>query len=73
VVGWIELANKSASFKVRRVERGGRRSAAVTITDLGETRNSNYPRLALYGQELIFAWAGSGEHLRVETAVARLP
>jgi hypothetical protein len=45
----------------------------VTITDLGETRNSNYPRLALYGQELIFAWAGSGEHLRVETAVARLP
>ena len=73
VVGWIELANKTAAFKVRRVERGGQRSAAVTITDLGETRNSSYPRLALYGQELIFAWPGSGEHLRVETAVARLP
>jgi hypothetical protein len=73
VVGWIELANKSAAFKVRRVERSGQRSAAVTITDLGETRNSSYPRLAIYGQELIVAWAGSGEHLRVETAVARLP
>jgi len=73
VVGWIEFANKSASFKVRRVDRGGQRSAAVTIVDLGETRNSSYPRMARRGQELIFAWPGSGEHLRVETAVARLP
>jgi hypothetical protein len=73
VVGWIEFAKKSASFKVRRVERGGLRSAAVTVTDLGETRNSSYPRLARRGHELIFAWPGSGEHLRVETAVARLP
>jgi hypothetical protein len=30
VVGWIELANRSAAFKVRRVERNGQRSAAVT-------------------------------------------
>ena len=73
VVGWIEFAGKGAAFKVRRVERGGQRSAAVTVTDLGETRNSSYPRLARRGQELIFAWRGSGEHLRVETAVARLP
>jgi len=73
VVGWIELANKSASFKVRRIDRSGQRSTAITVTDLGETRNSSYPRLARRGQELIFAWAGSGEHLRVETAVAKLP
>jgi hypothetical protein len=73
VVGWIEFANKSASFKVRRVEPGGQRSAAASVTDLGENRNSSYPRLARRGQELIFAWPGSGDHLRVETAVAKLP
>jgi hypothetical protein len=73
VVGWIELAGRGTAFKVRRVERSGQRSAAVTVTDLGERRNSGYPRLARRGQELIFAWTGNGEHLRVETAVARLP
>ncbi len=73
VVGWIELAGRSAAFKVRRVERGGQRSAAVTVTDLGERRNSGYPRMARRGQELIVAWAGSGGRLRIETAAARLP
>jgi hypothetical protein len=69
VVGWIELADRTAAFKVRRVERNGQRSAAVTITDLGTNRNSGYPRMARRGQELIFAWAGT-ESLRVQTAVA---
>ena len=72
VIGWIELANRIAAFKVRRVERNGQRSAAVTVTDLGERRNSAYPRLARRGQELIFAWTGRGDRLRIETAVARL-
>ena len=73
VVGWIELAKGSTAFKVRRVERKGQRSAPVTVTDLGERRNSGYPRMARRGQELIFAWTGSGDRLRVETATARLP
>jgi hypothetical protein len=73
VIGWIELAGKAAAFKVRRVERGGQRSAAITVTDLGASRNSGYPRLARRGQELIAAWTGSRDRLRVETAVAKLP
>jgi len=73
VVGWIEQAERSAAFKVRRIERSGQRSAAFTVTDLGERRNSGYPRLARRGQELIFTWTGSGDRLRVETAVAKLP
>jgi hypothetical protein len=73
VVAWIELAGKQTTFKVRRVERNGQRSAAFTVTDLGAQRNSGYPRLARSGQELIFAWTGTGDRLRVETAVARLP
>jgi hypothetical protein len=73
VVGWIELADQHAAFSVRRVERSGRRSAAVTVTDLGAHRNSGYPRMARRGGELVFAWAGTGDSLRVETAAARLP
>jgi hypothetical protein len=73
IVGWIELAGRNAAFKVRRIERGGRRSAAIIVADLGERRNSGYPRIARRGQELIVAWTGSGDRLRVETAVARIP
>jgi hypothetical protein len=70
VIGWIERADAGASFKVRRVERSGQRSPAVTVVDLGEHRNSGYPRVAIRGQELVAAWAGD---LRVQTATARLP
>ncbi len=73
VVGWIESAKTSAAYKVRRVERTGQRSAAVVVTDLGAGRNRAYPRIARGGQELIVAWTGTGDRLRVETAVARLP
>lgn len=73
VIGWVELSGRNAAFKVRRVERGGQRSAAVTVTDLATSRNSGYPRMARHGQELIFAWTGTGDHLRVETASAQLP
>ena len=73
VVGWIESAHTSAVYTVRRVERNGQRSAAVVVTDLGTRRNSAYPRIARGGQELIVAWTGTGDRLRVETAVARLP
>jgi len=73
VVGWVELADRIAAFKVRRVERNGQRSAAVTITDLGGRRNSGYPRMARHGQEVVFAWTGTGDRLRVETTVAHIP
>ena len=73
IAGWIERSGRSTAFKVRRVERNGQRSTAVTVTDLGERRNSGYPRLARRGNELIFAWTGTADLPRVQTAVARLP
>jgi hypothetical protein len=73
VVGWIELTGQQAAFKVRRVDRSGRRSAPVTITDMGSSRNSGYPRMARRGAELVFAWTGTGNHSGVQTAAARLP
>jgi hypothetical protein len=72
-VSWIELAGQQAAFKVRRVERTGRRSAAVTVTDIGANRNSGYPRMARRGAELVFAWTGTDDSLRIKTAAALLP
>jgi hypothetical protein len=72
VVSWIELADGKAAFKFRRIDRTGQRSAPVTVTDIGANRNSGYPRMARKGNELLFAWTGTDDTLRVQTAVARL-
>jgi hypothetical protein len=73
VVGWMESSAGKSAYKMRRIEPNGRRSEAVTVTDLADRRNSGYPRLARRGQEVIVAWTGTGDRLRVETAIARLP
>jgi len=73
LVAWVEFANRTAAYKVRRVERDGQRSAAVLVADAGQRRNSGYPRMARRGQELVFAWTAAGDVRRIETAVARLP
>jgi hypothetical protein len=73
VVGWIERSDRMLTYRVRRVEPNGQRSAALAVTDLGAGRSSGYPRLARRGNELIVAWTGTGDRLRVETAIAQLP
>jgi hypothetical protein len=73
VASWIELAEGKAAFKVRRIEPSGRRSAAITVTDIGANRNSGYPRMARRGNELLFAWTGTDDSLRVKTALAHIP
>jgi hypothetical protein len=72
IVSWIELAGSQATFKFRRIEPGGGRSAPVTVADIGDNRNSGYPRMARRGSELLFAWTGTDDTLRVQTAIARL-
>jgi hypothetical protein len=73
VVSWIELADKRATFSIRRVERSGQRSAAIAVAPLGANRSSGYPRMAREVDELIFAWTDSDNSLRVQTASAKLP
>lgn len=73
VVSWIELADKRATFSIRRVERSGQRSAPITVAPLGANRSSGYPRMAREVDELLFAWTGSDNSLRVQTASAKLP
>ena len=70
---YIEFAEKRAQFRVRRVERGGARSAPLTISGIDSGRTSGYPRIALHGRELVFAWIEREGSLRVRTAVAALP
>ncbi len=72
---WIEFADQKASFRARRIDRNGTRSAPVTISTMAGSRASGYPRTAVANGEIVFAWteAGEGGALQVRTSVARIP
>lgn len=57
---WIELAGERAQFRMRRVDRNGIASPAVTIHTIQGSRAAGYPRLALHGNEAVFAWTETG-------------
>ena len=75
VATWIEFADQRSQFRARRIDRHGARSAPVTIAGLAAGRASGYPRMALSGREVVFAWSESiaGGTMQVKTATAQLP
>jgi len=71
---YIDLNANRAELRVRHLTPSGAASAPVTIANLANNRSSGYPRMALAGDELVFAWvdrATGGSAIR--TASARLP
>ena len=67
------LPDKRAEFRVRRIERGGGASAPVGIAAIDAGRTSGYPRMALAGTDLVFAWIEGTRPTQVRTAVAAIP
>lgn len=71
---WIEFADDRAQFRARRVTADGGRSTPLTVSGLGASRASGYPRVARRRDELVFAWTETdGGMAQVRTAVARVP
>jgi hypothetical protein len=68
---WIEFADGAAQFKVRRVDAAGRKSAATIVSGMNSGRASGYPRMARFGNEVVFAWTETGVTPGVRTAIAR--
>jgi hypothetical protein len=73
VATWIEFEEGRAQFKLRRVQPSGAKTPAMTVSNLAASRASGYPRLARFGEELVFAWTESTQPTRVMTAVASVP
>ena len=73
IAAYIEFADQKADFRLRRVTPDGQKSAPVVISTVAGSRASGYPRVALAGRELVFAWVDRTGGSQVRTAVARLP
>ena len=81
VATWVEYAERRSQLRMRRIEASGARSEAASVAAGIEGGSaSGFPRLARYGDELVFAWTESAVKensseslLTVHTALAHLP
>jgi hypothetical protein len=74
LAAYMEFAEQRAQFRVRRIRPDGSKSTPVTIAGVANARSSGYPRMALHGDELVFAWtARGGAASEVMSGVAPIP
>ena len=72
LVTWVErIGGDTAAVRVRRVKRDGSRGAAMTVASSSAARASGFPKLAVTGSNLVFAWTVPGKPSMVR--VARTP
>jgi hypothetical protein len=80
LVSWIEQSAGKSEFSIRRIAATGKRSAPIVIAPVSTERSSGYPRVALFGQEVVMTWVEvepgpnrGASQTRVRTAVAKVP
>jgi len=67
---YLAVTASGAEFRVRRVQRNGTASAPVVVAAVSGGRTSGYPRMAIAGGEIVFAWITGSAGGQVQTAVA---
>jgi hypothetical protein len=71
LVIWLErTGGEVAAVRGRRVTRDGRAGAPVTIATSSAARASGFPRLALTGSDVVFAWTVPGQPSQIRVARA---
>jgi hypothetical protein len=72
LVSWIErTGGDTATIRLRRVTRNGKPSTPMTLAASSAARASGFPRMAITGNDVMFAWTVPGRPSSVR--VARMP
>lgn len=73
LVTWIErTGGDTAAVRSRRVGRDGRLGSGTTIAASSAARASGFPRMALTGSDVVFAWTAPGRPSGVRVARLRV-
>ncbi len=70
LVCWLSGNAEGGSINVRRVQANGTLGPPTVIAKTDISRSSGFPRMALLGNEVHFAWTEFGTPSKVRTAVA---
>lgn len=73
LVTWVErTGGDTAAVRARRVGRDGTPGAAITVASSSAARASGFPKLAVSGSNVIFAWTVPGRPSAIRVARARV-
>ena len=73
LVTWIErTGGDTAAVRARRVGRDGKVGVATTVATSSAARASGFPRMAITGSDVVFAWTLPGRPSAVRVARARV-
>ena len=70
LVCWLAGTPEGGAIKARRVQADGKLGPPAVIAQTDISRSSGFPRMALLGNEVHFAWTEFGKPAKVRTAVA---
>lgn len=70
LVCWLSGNAEGGAINVQRVQANGTLGPATVIAKTDISRSSGFPRMALLGSEVHFAWTEFGQPSKVRTAVA---
>ena len=70
LVCWLSGNAEGGAINVRRVQANGTLGPTTVIAKTDISRSSGFPRMALLGNEVHFAWTEFGQPSKVRTAVA---
>jgi len=71
LVSWVAADRENARVMVRRVSPAGLAGDAVTVADTKSDRQSGFPRIELWRDDLFVAWTSRSEATRIE--LSRVP
>lgn len=72
LVTWIErTGGDTAAVRARRISANGQAGAPITVASSSAARASGFPRMALTGNDVVFAWTVPGRPSAIR--VARMP
>ena len=72
LVCWLAGTPEGGAIKVRRVQPNGTVGPPSVIAQTDISRSSGFPRMALLGDEVHFAWTEFGKPSKVRTAVTKI-
>ena len=73
LVSWMEAIGKEGEIHVARVTPAGEVGQVMTVARTSAARASGFPRMALSGRRVIFAWTETGTRNQVRVAAASIP
>jgi hypothetical protein len=73
IVSWIErIGGDTVAVRARRIRPDGRAGASTTVATSSAARASGFPRMALTGERIVFAWTVPGRPSSIRVARANV-